>query len=217
MVWLFLLFLLSSIIETVCIVLVLRIESSDFILLVINDLYVIDNTMCNPNWSLQFVYYPPSGFANSFRALRGIITLALVLIASVTSRDSSAFLSVATWKSYCSELDESLSCICNSSSYSASTNSGTRVNNIYQFYGDVINGRIINGTCIIKYHYDASIHFNSQKRLTALRESGIVGETETWNDARIRLSIRFFRPNKRILDLVSHIDRSQILFNWEFD
>ena len=129
MVWLFQLFLLSSIITTVCIVLVLRTESSDFILLVIKDLYVIDNAICNPNWSLQSVYNPTGGFAYSFRVLRGIITPALMLKASVTSRDSSAFLSVATWKSSCSELDESLSCICNSSN-SVSTNSGTRVNNL---------------------------------------------------------------------------------------
>lgn len=180
-----------------------RMKSFDFTPLDIKDLYAIDTTICNPNWSLHFEHIPMNGFANSFRALRGIVTLALMFNASVTSRDSSTSSSVATWKSYCSELDESLSCICRNSSNTVSTDYGTRVDNIYQFYDDALDKRITNGTYIIKCYYDAYTHFQSQKGLVALRESSLVGATETWTDAIIRMSRLLFKPNKRIFDLVS--------------
>ena len=80
--------------------------------LVVRRLYDVNATLCNPYLSLSFVHEPLGGYANSFRALRGIIALAFIVNASVSSGYSSLISFVATWKSYCSLLDESISCIC---------------------------------------------------------------------------------------------------------
>lgn len=112
--------LLSSLIVTRSIVLPLDKELSDTVFISIRRYYDVNATICNANWPVTIVHSPYGGFANSFQALRGLIALALMINASVTSKYNSHISFVATWKPFCSLLDESLSCICRSSAIIAS-------------------------------------------------------------------------------------------------
>ncbi len=89
------------------------------------------------------------------------------------------------------------------SSYSELTDNETRNVNIIQFYDDILDGRITNGTYVIKGHYDARKHFTSLKGWMVLKRSGLVKDNEMWTEARNRLSRWLFRPNKRILHQIA--------------
>ena len=111
------LFFLSNILITVGLVFGCWIEPIESVILATRVPYSLNDTICNPSWPLHIVYHPQGGFANSFRALRGLITLALMFNATVTSESYSCLCSVATWNKYCSVMDESLSCLCSRKAY----------------------------------------------------------------------------------------------------
>lgn len=117
MIRLMILFFLSNILITVCLVFGCWIEPIESVILATRVPYSLNDTICNPSWPLHIVYHPQGGFANSFRALRGLITLALMFNATVTSESYSCLWSVATWNKYCSVMDESLSCLCSGKAY----------------------------------------------------------------------------------------------------
>ena len=60
-------------------------ESSESVFLSLRKLIDVNATVCNPYATIHFIHDRNSGYANSFRALRGIIALALIINASVTS------------------------------------------------------------------------------------------------------------------------------------
>ena len=77
------------------------------------------------------------------------------------------------------------------------------MNEVHQFYDDVIDRRVLNGTFIIKTHYSGHYHFMNRKGFESLKDSGLIKNEETWHQARNRLTRWLFRPNKRIMSLVS--------------
>ena len=79
----------------------------------------------------------------------------------------------------------------------------TKVINPHQFYDDVFERRVFNGTFIIQTFYSGHYHFMNEKGLKALKESGLINDGETWSHARNRLTRWLIRPNKRIMNLVS--------------
>ena len=89
MIRLMILFFLSNILITVCLVFGCWIEPIESVILATRVPYSLNDTICNPSWPLHIVYHPQGGFANSFRALRGLITLALMFNATVTSESYS--------------------------------------------------------------------------------------------------------------------------------
>ena len=78
-------FLLSSIFAARYNSTLIKMELSDTGFLMIRKLFDVNSTVCNPYATTHFIHNPASGFANSFRTLRGIIALALMINASVTS------------------------------------------------------------------------------------------------------------------------------------
>ena len=164
--------------------------SSDSVFMAIRIMHDVNATLCNPYRSLHFVHKPLAGYANSFRALRGLIALALMINASVTSKYNSHISFVATWKPFCSLLDESLSCICRSGAIIGSNvipkNNASFFANTGKFYNDAIERKVAKGIYYIQACYSGHSHFMSEKGLKALKESGLINDGETWSHARNR-------------------------------